>query len=79
MPRILGALVPNDKPTWIALRSIYGIGPSLSLQLCGQAKIDPSRLARDLSDDEIARVVGLLDREYTVEGSLRREIQKNLD
>ena len=79
MPRILGVQLPNDKPTWIALRSIYGIGPTLSLRLCDQARIDPMRRARELNDDEIARVAGLLEREYTVEGLLRREIQRNID
>jgi small subunit ribosomal protein S13 len=78
MPRILGVEAPN-KPAWIALRSIYGVGSSLSLELCDRAGIDPSRRAGDLSDDEIARLAGLLDREYTVEGSLRRSIQQDLD
>ena len=41
MPRILGIDLPNDKPTHIALRYIYGIGPTTSLRLCAQAKVDP--------------------------------------
>ena len=78
MPRILGVELPNDKPTHISLRYIYGIGPALALKLCEQARVDPLRRARDLNDDEIARIAGLLDREYTVEGPLRREIQQNI-
>jgi small subunit ribosomal protein S13 len=78
MPRILGVELPNDKPTHISLRYIYGIGPALALKLCEQARVDPRRRARDLNDDEIARIAGLLDREYTVEGPLRREIQQNI-
>src|SRR5712664_3013615 len=78
MPRILGVELPNDKPTHIALRYIYGIGPTLALRLCEQARVDPIRRAKELNDDEIARIAVLLDREYTVEGPLRREIQQNI-
>ena len=78
MPRILGVELPNDKPTHIALRYIYGIGPTTSLQLCEKARVDPIRRAKELNDDEIARLAVLLDREYTVEGPLRREIQQNI-
>jgi len=78
MPRILGVDIPNDKPTHISLRYIYGIGPSLALRLCEQANIDPQRRAKDLSDDEISRLATILDREYTVEGPLRRQIQQNI-
>ena len=78
MPRILGVDIPNDKPTHIALRYIYGIGPTTSLQLCEQARVDPLRRARELNDEEIARIATLLDRDYAVEGPLRREIQQNI-
>jgi small subunit ribosomal protein S13 len=78
MPRILGVELPNDKPTHVALRYIYGIGPSLALKLCEQARVNPTRRAKELNDDEIARIAVLLDREYTVEGPLRREIQQNI-
>src|SRR4029079_10342976 len=78
MPRILGIDIPNDKPTHISLRYIYGIGPTTRLRLCGQAKIDPYRRAKELSDDELARLATILDREYTVEGPLRRQTQQNI-
>jgi small subunit ribosomal protein S13 len=78
MPRILGVDLPNDKPTHIALRYLYGIGPTTALRLCEQARIDPLRRARELSDDEIGRIAVLLDRDYTVEGPLRRLIQQNI-
>jgi small subunit ribosomal protein S13 len=78
MPRILGVDLPNDKPTHIALRYLYGIGPTTSLRLCEQARIDPLRRARELNDDEIGRIAVLLDRDYTVEGPLRRLIQQNI-
>ncbi len=76
MPRILGVDIPNDKPTHISLRYIYGIGPSLALRLCEQARVDPQRRAKELSDDDISRIAGILDRDYTVEGPLRRQTQQ---
>jgi small subunit ribosomal protein S13 len=78
MPRILGVDLPTDKPTHIALRYIYGIGPTTALQLCEQARVDPQRRAKELSDEDIARIAGLLDRDYVVEGPLRRQIQQNI-
>ena len=78
MPRILGIDLPNDKPTHIALRYIYGIGPTTSLRLCEMARIDPQRRAKELTDDEISRIAGILDRDFTVEGPLRRSILQNI-
>ena len=78
MPRILGVDIPNDKPTHISLRYIYGIGPTTALQLCEKAKIGPQRKARELTDDDLARLATFLDREYTVEGPLRRQVQQNI-
>lgn len=78
MPRILGVDIPNDKRTEISLRYIYGIGPFLAAQLCEQAQIDPSKKARDLTEDELARLAGLLDNEYVVEGQLRRQVQQSI-
>ena len=78
MPRILGVDLPQDKPTHISLRYIYGIGPTTSLEVCQKANVDPQRRAKDLSDEDIARIAGILDREYTVEGPLRRQIQQNI-
>jgi len=78
MPRNLGVDLANDKPTHISLRYIYGIGPTLALRLCEQARVDPARRAKELTDDELARLASILDREYTVEGPLRRQVQQNI-
>ena len=78
MPRILGIDLPNDKPTHISLRYIRGIGPTTALELCTKAKVDPQRKARELNEEEVARLTGILDREYTVEGQLRRQEQQNI-
>jgi small subunit ribosomal protein S13 len=78
VPRILGVDLPNDKPTHISLRYIYGIGPTLALRLCEQAKVNPQRRAKELTDDEISRLANILDKDYTVEGPLRRQVQQNI-
>ena len=78
MPRIMGVDIPNDKPTHISLRYLNGIGPALALEVCDKLHIDPRRRAKELTDDDIARIAQLLDREYTVEGPLRRQIQHGI-
>ena len=78
MPRILGIDLPQDKPTHISLRYIRGIGPTTSLEVCEKARVNPQRKARELTEEEVARITGILDREYTVEGQLRRQEQQNI-
>jgi small subunit ribosomal protein S13 len=78
MPLILGVDIPPDKPTHIALRYIYGVGPTLAVHLCEQAKVDPQRKAREMSEDDVSRLATILDRECTVEGQLRRQVQQNI-
>ena len=78
MPRILGVDIPNDKRTIISLRYIYGIGPFLAQQLCDRAAVDPDKRARELTEDELAKLATLLDNEFVVEGQLRRQIQQNI-
>ena len=78
MPRILGVDIPNDKRTVISLRYIDGIGPFLADQLCERTGIDPDKRARDLSEDDLAKLAVLLDNEYTVEGQLRRQVQQSI-
>ena len=73
MPRILGVDLPNDKMTHIALRYLYGIGPTLALRICEQTNVNPLKKARELTDDEISRIANLIDRDFTVEGQLRRK------
>jgi small subunit ribosomal protein S13 len=76
MPRILGVDIPNDKRTVISLRYIYGIGPFLATQLCERTGISPDKRARDLTEDDLAKLAVLLDNEYVVEGQLRRQVQQ---
>ena len=78
MPRILGVDLPQEKPTHISLRYIRGIGPTTSLEVCDKAKVNPQRKAKELTEEEVARIATILDREYVVEGQLRRQEQQNI-
>jgi len=78
MPRIAGIDVPNEKPVWIALTYIYGIGPHLSKQILKEAQISETIRAKELTDDEVSRISGVIDRNYVIEGQLRRQIGQDI-
>ena len=78
MPRISGIDIPPDKPIRISLRYIYGIGPTNSDQILKELAIDGQRRAKDLSEEELAKIIGVIDRSHLVEGALRRNIQQNI-
>ena len=78
MPRVAGVDIPNNKKAHISLRYLYGIGPANSLDLCQKAEIEPEKKASELTEDEIARIAGVIDREYPIEGVLRRQTQQNI-
>lgn len=79
MPRMLGVDIPNDKKTVISLTYLFGIGNQTSRDLCQKAGIDPDKKARDLSDEEIARISAIIERDYVVEGPLRRQTAQNIN
>ncbi|MFV0443387.1 MAG: 30S ribosomal protein S13 [Planctomycetaceae bacterium] len=78
MPRVLGVDIPNDKPTYVSLQYLHGVGQAKSIEVCQRLNLDRQRRARDLTEDEIQRLNSLLDNEYTVEGQLRRQTQENI-
>ena len=78
MPRIAGVNIPEQKKIKIALTYIFGIGPSLSRKILDQAKIDPERRAKDLTPEEISQLKEIIEKNYKVEGELRREIMMNI-
>jgi small subunit ribosomal protein S13 len=78
MPRLLGVDIPNNRPTVVALTYLYGVGPRTSRDLCHKAGINPDTRARDLREDELGRLAALLDKDYTVEGQLRRQTSQNI-
>ena len=78
MPRLLGVDIPNEKATVISLTYLYGVGPHTARDLCHLAGIDPQKKARELAEDELGRLSALMERDYTVEGPLRRQLQQNV-
>lgn len=78
MPRISGVDIPNDKPIRVSLRYLYGVGPKNADQILKEAEIDGQRRAKDLSEDELAKIIGIIDKGHLVEGALRRQIQQNV-
>ena len=80
MVRIAGVDVPDRKKAHVALRSIYGIGPSIAAEILTKADIDPDMPPRmnELTDAQVDRIRELVDREYLAEGDLRREVNQNI-
>ncbi|MCA9162818.1 MAG: 30S ribosomal protein S13 [Pirellulaceae bacterium] len=79
MPRLLGVDIPNDKQTIYSLQYLYGVGPKVARELCQKAGIDPLKPARDLAEDEIGRLASLMERDYVVEGPLRRQTAQSIN
>ncbi len=78
MPRIAGVDIPSDKPIWVSLSYIYGIGPKNSRVILKEAGIEAQRRAKELSEEELAKIIGIIDKDFPVEGALRRSIQQNI-
>ncbi len=78
MARIAGVNLPTNKRVGIALRYIYGIGPTNADQIIERVGIDPTRRVNQLTEDEIIRIRDAIDRDFTVEGDLRREVAMNI-
>lgn len=79
MPRMLGVDIPNDKKTVISLTYLFGIGNQTARDLCKKAGVDADKKARDLTDEEIARISTIIERDYVVEGPLRRQTAQNIN
>ena len=78
MPRIAGVDIPADKPIWVSLTYLYGVGPTNSRQILKEANIDPQRRAKELSEEELAHIITIIDRDIEVEGARRRVVQQNI-
>jgi len=76
--RIAGVDLPREKRIVIALQYIYGIGPFIARQVCQKAGIDESIRTKDLSEDQVRAIREVIDRDYKVEGDLRREVAMNI-
>ncbi|MBR2901698.1 MAG: 30S ribosomal protein S13 [Clostridia bacterium] len=78
MARIAGVDLPRDKRIEYALTYVYGIGITSAKKIVAEAGIDPNTRSNDLTDDEIAKLKDIIDKGYTVEGDLRREVSLNV-
>jgi len=78
VPRISGVDIPPNKRIEFSLRYIHGIGPKLALDILKEAEIEVGAKAKDLTEEEVARIGGVIERTYQVEGQLRRTVQSNI-
>ncbi len=78
MARIAGVDIPNNKRIGTSLTYIYGIGPYRAEEICRKVNIDPEIKTRDLTEEQTRSIIGILDKEYQVEGTLRTENAMNL-
>jgi small subunit ribosomal protein S13 len=76
--RIAGVDLPRDKRVDVALRYIYGIGPQRSVLTVDGARVDPATKVRDLSEEEVVRIRDYIDRNFKVEGDLRRDVAQDI-
>lgn len=78
MARIAGIDIPREKQVLFSLQYIHGIGPSVSKKILTAVKVDPTRKVKDLTEEEVSRIREKIDKEYNVEGELRKEVTMNI-
>ena len=78
MARIAGVDLPREKRVEIGLTYIYGIGRASSVKILEKANVNPDTRVRELTDDEVKRLAEIIDKDYMVEGDLRREVALNI-
>ncbi|OGO23867.1 MAG: 30S ribosomal protein S13 [Chloroflexi bacterium RBG_16_50_9] len=78
MPRVAGVDIPGNKQVWVSLQYIYGIGPALSQKILAKADVMPDRKVNDLTEAEVNKLRELIDKQFRVEGELRKEVNFNI-
>jgi small subunit ribosomal protein S13 len=78
MARIAGVDLPKEKPIWVALQSIYGIGSTSSKRIVAATGVTPGLRVKELSEEQVGQIRDAIDKQYRVEGDLRREVQSNI-
>jgi small subunit ribosomal protein S13 len=78
VPRLVGVDIPKEKRIELSLTYVYGIGRTLSNKILKVANISPDKRAKDLTEEEVARLSSIIQKEYKVEGDLRRDISANI-
>ena len=78
MPRVAGVTIPDNKQVRISLRYIHGIGPKFADDICEKMGVEPDRKAKDLTEEELARLANVLESDYVIEGALRRQVSQDV-
>ena len=78
MARIAGVDIPKDKQAWIALTYIFGVGQTTSLEILQKAQVGAEIRMKDLTEEEVTKIRNVIDKEYEVEGDLRRSVTLNI-
>jgi small subunit ribosomal protein S13 len=78
VPRIAGVDIPDNKKIRYSLRYVYGIGPMTADRILGEAGIDGSTKASELTDQEVGQIASIIDGAYIIEGALRRQVQQHI-
>jgi len=78
MPRLAGVDIPEDKPVWVSLTYIYGIGETSAREIIEKAGISEGKRGYDLSEDQISQLNSIIERDYKIEGELRQEVRRNI-
>ncbi len=78
MARISGVDIPNEKRVEISLRYIYGVGPTRARAILDASRVNPGTRTRDLTDEELLRIRDFIEKNFRVEGDLRREMRQNV-
>ena len=78
MARIAGVDIPRDKRVDVSLSYIYGIGRPTAQKICSAVNVPPETKVRDLTDDEVSRIREFIDKNYTVEGELRKQVRQDI-
>jgi small subunit ribosomal protein S13 len=78
MARVAGIEIPAGKPAWVSLTYVFGIGPTLARKILKEAGVPEQTRVKDLNEDQLTRVNSIVDKNYVVEGALRRVIAQNV-
>ncbi|HEX7896234.1 MAG TPA: 30S ribosomal protein S13 [Planctomycetota bacterium] len=78
MARVAGIEIPANKPAWVSLTYVFGLGKTLSRKILREANVPEQTRIKDLNEDQLTRVNSIVDKNYVVEGALRRQIQQNI-
>jgi len=78
MPRIVGVDIPNDKILAVSLTYVFGIGRTTAIKICKEMELDSSMKAKDLTEEDVARLGSHIEKNYTIEGQLRRQVVQNI-